>query len=70
MSNKTSSTNSIEGIDPLETLLYHIFVAASDRVRVTELADILSVPVNSLQVRTIRLCYSLALVTSKHRVFM
>jgi hypothetical protein len=70
VSNKTSSANSIEGIDPLETLLYHIFVAASDRVRVTELADILSVPVNSLQVRKIRLWLSLVLVTSKHRVFV
>jgi len=50
VSNKTSSVSSIDGIDPLETLLYQIFVAASERVRVVELADILNIPMDNLKV--------------------
>lgn len=50
VSNKTSSVSSVDGIDPLETLLYQIFVAASERVRVVELADILNIPMDNLKV--------------------
>lgn len=35
--------------DPIETLLYAVFVASSERASVAELASILSVEVNKLQ---------------------
>lgn len=51
VSNKTSGT---AAADPLEKLLYQIFVAASDRVTVAKLADILNVDVPTLRlVRTV-----------------
>lgn len=46
VSNKTSGS---AAADPLETLLYQIFVAASDRVTVGKLADILNVDVPTLR---------------------
>jgi len=49
VSNKTSNLSSMDGIDPLETLLYHIFVAASERVSVSELADILNISIDQLK---------------------
>ena len=49
VSNKTSNLSSVDGIDPLETLLYHIFVAASERVSVSELADILNISMEQLK---------------------
>lgn len=50
VSNKTSNLSSVDGIDPLETLLYHIFVAASERVSVSELADILNISMDQLKI--------------------
>lgn len=50
ISNKTSNLSSVDGIDPLETLLYHIFVAASERVSVLELADILNISMDQLKI--------------------
>jgi len=49
VSNKTSNLSSVDGIDPLETLLYNIFVAASERVSVSELADILNISMDQLK---------------------
>ena len=49
ISNKTSSISEKIG-DPVERLLYQVFVAASDRVRVGELAEILNVPFATIQV--------------------
>lgn len=46
VSNKTASVS----IDPLETLLYQIFVAASESVTVSELADILDTSVENVKV--------------------
>jgi len=46
VSNKTASIS----IDPLETLLYQIFVAASESVTVSELADILDTSVEKVKV--------------------
>ena len=46
VSNKTASIS----IDPLETLLYQIFVAASESVTVSELADILDTSVEQVKV--------------------
>ncbi len=46
VSNKTASAS----IDPLETLLYQIFVAASESVAVSELAEILDTSVADVQV--------------------
>ena len=46
VSNKTAGA---AAADPLETLLYQIFVAASDRVTVAKLADILNVDVPTLR---------------------
>ncbi|PSC69009.1 puromycin-sensitive aminopeptidase isoform X1 [Micractinium conductrix] len=52
VSNKTQ----ISAVDPLETLLYQIFVAASDRVTVAKLADILNVDVPTLRVAISMAC--------------
>ena len=46
VSNKTASVS----IDPLETLLYQIFVAASESVTVSELAEILDTSVADVRV--------------------
>lgn len=49
VSNKSAPTGS-EEVDPLETLMYQLFVAASDRVTVGKLASILNVSVDTLRV--------------------
>ena len=56
VSNKTSTLSSVEGIDPLETLLYQIFVAASERVSVLELSEILNIPIDELKVGIAMAC--------------
>lgn len=53
VSNKTAGA---AAADPLETLLYQIFVAASDRVTVAKLADILNVDVPTLRVAISMAC--------------
>jgi hypothetical protein len=56
VSNKTSTLSSVEGIDPLETLLYQIFVAASEKVSVLELSEILNIPIDELKVGIAMAC--------------
>ncbi len=60
MSNKTTEAGDAAA-DPLEALLYGVFVANSERMTVAELAGILAVPLPELQVRIARiistLCY-------------
>lgn len=48
MSNKNSDVSETQG-DALETLLYAVFVATSERASVAQLASILSVPLSDLQ---------------------
>ena len=50
VSNKTASLTGSDEVDPLETLMYQIFVAASDRVTVDKLASILNVGVELLRI--------------------
>jgi hypothetical protein len=52
VSNKTASIS----IDPLETLLYQIFVAASESVTVSELADILDTSVDTVKIGVSMAC--------------
>ncbi|KAI3436452.1 hypothetical protein D9Q98_005869 [Chlorella vulgaris] len=54
VSNKTTTAATAQ--DPLETLLYQIFVAASDHVTVAKLADILNVDVATLRVSISMAC--------------
>ncbi len=49
VSNKTSEQGD-SSVDPLETLLYSVFVANSERMTVADLATILDVSVAQLQV--------------------
>lgn len=53
VSNKTSEAGDAAA-DPLEALLYGVFVANSERMTVAELAGILAVPLPELQVRARR----------------
>ena len=48
MSNKTSEVGDAS-VDPLEALLYNVFVASSERLCVAELATILNVEPRELQ---------------------
>jgi hypothetical protein len=51
VSNKTAApASSVAEVDPVETLMYQVFVAASDRVTVGKLASILNVDVGMLRV--------------------
>lgn len=50
VSNKTTAPAGSEEVDPIETLMYQVFVAASDRVTVGKLASILNVDVGMLRV--------------------
>jgi FAM91 C-terminus/FAM91 N-terminus len=50
VSNKSISPAGSEEVDPIETLMYQVFVAASDRVTVGKLASILNVDVKMLGV--------------------
>ncbi len=50
VSNKTTAPGGSEEVDPIETLMYQVFVAASDRVTVGTLASILNVDVGMLRV--------------------
>jgi hypothetical protein len=49
VSNKTSDEGD-SGVDPVEQLLYLVFVANSERMRVLDTAAILNVDVHELQV--------------------
>jgi len=50
VSNKTTAPAGSDEVDPIETLMYQVFVAASDRVTVGKLASILNVEVGMLRV--------------------
>eukprot|EP00887_Chlorella_sp_A99_P002714 scaffold6.g2714.t1 len=55
VSNKTTAAGAADA-DPLEALLYQVFVAASDRVTVSKLASILGVDVHTLTVAISTAC--------------
>lgn len=50
VSNKSTAPGGREEVDPIETLMYQVFVAASDRVTVGKLASILNVDIEMLRV--------------------
>jgi hypothetical protein len=53
VSNRTADA-SASGADPVESLLYAAFVASSERLALADLAGILNVPVEELQVGLMR----------------
>jgi hypothetical protein len=63
VSNKTTTAATAQ--DPLETLLYQIFVAASDHVTVAKLADILNVDVATLRCQKLTI-FTVVLLSEPH----
>lgn len=70
VSNRTAVPGS--EVDPLETLMYQVFVAASDRVTVASLASILNVDVDTLEIAIsvacrLKFCRKLSHITASQQ---